>query len=388
MPVHTAFPVALIDISAGEIAVAHALVKKQKEKKPYPSIIAEQVREVTTPTSRSIERLIDETKKTLSDALAALQKSDGHQPTFVLITLSAPWVISQTRHIEYRKKSPFVCTKKLIDELIEKEIAYVEAHELTSFGAFGKDGKIIEKQISHISLNGYATKDPFGKKTDSLTLSLTLTITPKLILDQFLEIVRRIYGTRSIGFTSRLFSTYVFLRDYYQLSSDAWLIDFGNEMTDIAFLKDTAIVSHQSFPLGSSLLQKKIAEGQGVSESEAKTLIETYRLGKINTPHEEKISTSIAAFTESWLASVRTLFDQDAHSYCAPEKCFILGDERFAKIIPDALRNDVFLQHICSGTSAAPLYLTPSEITQTLSFSSESQSTKLLIASLFVERIV
>lgn len=381
-------PVALIDIGSGQVAVAHALVHRGKDTHERPSIIAEQTLDIPLMEEITIDRFISESAKVLGNAIEKLQKSDLHRPEFIQVTLAAPWVVSQTRQIEYKKTTPFVCTQKLVDELVEKEIQFVREHDMERFGSYGKDGVLVEKQLSHIALNGYSTVNPFGRKALELSIHLTVTVMPQIVMTQFNEVIRRYYGTRNIGFASRMYSSYIVIRDFYLPKSDTWIVDFGSEITDIGFVKNGFLLYHHTFPIGSNHLYKTLSQKSPHTTQEAKALIETYRLGKTGTIGEGVIQATVGTFIEHWTTKLHEVFDTGQFGFCAPDACFIMGDDRFAGLLPEAISQDTFLQHFCTTNAAVPIFLTTEELRTTLGITTENQNALLLIDSLFVERIL
>ncbi|MBP6904462.1 MAG: hypothetical protein KBB91_00205 [Candidatus Pacebacteria bacterium] len=379
---------AVYDMSSSSVAGAHVLATTT-EGKPKTVFLASSRVNAPLQEDMDMQRFVEETIKHLGQVVANIRKADVHHPSYIQVTLASPWYTSQTRTILYKKDVPFVCTQKLIDTIIADEIDHILSKEEGSFGVFGTESVIVEKQLSAIILNGYHTTNPFGKKATTLELSLTITIAPKAILDRFTDVLRRVYGTTHIGFTTSPFTTFVVMRDLNPATEDCVVIDVGEEVTDVAFIKHGIVLYQHSFPVGTYGLYRALAGQSSNTARESMTLLESYRLGKLSPRAAQGIETSITAFATHWQSWFHQILDTGEYGFCIPEHCIVTTDPRFELLFAQTLGKDMFVQQCCS-TGAVRVLVTNEELfrSQVSTLDQTPLDIPLATAALFVERLV
>lgn len=334
---------AVYDISSSSVAGAHVLQDENKK-----VFLASARSDAPLQEDMDIKRFVDDTVKHLDQIITKIRKADHHQPDYIQVILASPWYSSQTRTIIFNKDTAFLCTQKMVDDLIEKEIKHILKNEKGSFGEYGKDSFIVEKQISQIRLNGYDTSAPYGKKAKSLELFLTITIAPKPILDRFKEVISRGYGDRKIGFTTSPFATYVALRDTMIIEKECVVIDVGEEVTDVAFIKGDIMLYQHSFPVGTYALYRTLSKNGSHTYNEAAAMLESFRHKKLSTQSSKSVNDAIAAYTKEWQMAFRQVLDEGQYGFCLPANCLITADPRFEDILVTVIKTDPFIQHSCS----------------------------------------
>lgn len=343
-------PIAVFDISSGSVAGAHALVHKSHNQHSMASLLASS-RSFTKPKEDlDIKRFVDNTLEQMDAVIAKLHKADNHKPKEIHVLLSSPWFISQTRNIVYSKNSQFVCNQKLIDSLVEKEVAYMIAHDMERFGPMGKEGVIIEKQISQIKLNGYKTRNPFGKKTISLEISLVITISPKQIIDLFKDHLNKGYSGAKIAFSTSSYASFVSLRDFLTSPEELLILDIGEEVTDIAFVKNELFVYQSSFPVGFYELYRKLALNSNSTLEETRALIETFYLGKLSAEMTSNTEKVFEDFRDIWNKELESHIGNNAYSIKLPENIYISSISPFSSFFKKCIEQNEFIKH-SSGSS-------------------------------------
>lgn len=379
-------PIAVFDVSSSSVAGAHALVHTPAGH--LPTMLAQSRIDSPLQEDLDMQRFVSDTVKNLETVAADLHKADHHHPSHIELVLASPWYVSQTRTIVHKKDVPFTCTKKLFTALVDDEIRHVIDNELERFGAFGKEGIVVEKQISLIKLNGYATNDPFGKKASLMEIFLTITVVPKRIIDQFTDTLRRAYGSRRINITTSPYATFVVARDYFQAGHECVIMDVGEEVTDVAFVKDGLFLYQHSFPVGTYGLYRTLMDKQRHTAAEAKAIIEGYRLSKVSATARTKIDKSLAEFSAQWQKSLQEILNDGHFGFCLPEICYITADPRFEGVFPGIIAADPFIQHTCSRGNVTPLFMTEEKLTPFITSLDQELDIPLATAALFVTRVL
>lgn len=342
-------PVAVFDISSSSVGGAHALIKKAAHGEmpltEKAAILAQSRTHSPLQTELDIERFVSETLKSLKTVATDIRKRDVHHPEYIQIVLASPWYTSQTRTISFNKPTPFLCTEKLVHSLVDKEIEYILRNETDRFGELGTEYLIVEKQLSLIKLNGYVTHMPYGKRATSIEVYLTVTIAPKKVLDQCTDLLKRLYGTRPIGITTSAYATFVSLRNRATATHESVIVDIGEEVTDVAFIKDELFLYQHSFPVGTYELYRALAVEGKHSSAEAISVLESYGLQKLSEGAKQTVEKSLIAFTTTWQKGLQSVIDEGHYGFTLPSSWFTVVDPHFIQLVQRSITSDPYLVH-------------------------------------------
>lgn len=391
MKKHLANPkqIAVFDISSNSVAGGHILVSEKKEAHKKLSVLASSRIYSEPKESLDIARYINNITQLLEKNISILKKADNHKPEYIQVLLASPWFVSQGRTISYSKSSPFTCSQKLIDSLIDKEVSFIIQNEMGKFGNMGKDSIIIEKQISQIRLNGYSTSKPFGKKIKNLELYLVITVSPKFIIDKLKTELLKNYASANIKFTTSPYATFVVARDFLNAQNEIMLIDIGEEITDIACVKDGLFLYQHSFPVGTYNLYRELCQTGKTTISEANALLESFRLGKLSSQIQEGLNKSLKDFGDKWQRSLSELVDTEKTNIKIPESLYISCDPRFSSFFIKVLQEDAFIKHATGSTSIKPTNISYDMLSSDVSSLDQGDiDATIVIAGLFSSRML
>lgn len=383
-------PVAVFDISSSSVAGAHTLIPKGGvATETKVSILASTRLFSELKEDINIERFVEETINQISKVATILKKADAHHPSYIQVLLASPWFVSQTRTITYSKTTDFVCTQKLIDSLIEKEVAYIIEHDMERFGSMGKDGIIIEKQLSLVKLNGYSTAKPFGKKAQSLELFLIVTVSPKVVIDRFKNEIQKHYGGTAIGFTTSPYATFITARDFLKAPHESMIIDIGEEITDVAFIKEGLFLYQHSFPVGIYEIYRALIAQNIANTTESPALVESFRQGKLSAATTSAVQKAFDDFGEHWQKSFQEVVDGAGSLLKLPSSLYIIADYRFGTFFSSVLKTDALLQHVLSETAVDAISLTQELLSpHATSLDPGHIDETIIVGSLFASRLL
>jgi hypothetical protein len=382
--------IAVFDISSSSVGGAHALVEHDKNDKTKVTLLVQERRDSGLEDEINIERFVEDTAKALEVVIEHVRTADVHHPELIQVALASPWYSTHSRTIAYNRTAGFTCTQRLVNELIEKEIISLmkqPANEDTQ-EAFGNGFRIVEQQLSHIALNGYETADPFGKKALTLEVILTVTLVPEVVVERFTRILRRSYGDRKINVTTGPYATYVALRDNGGVAQDCVIIDVGEEVTDVAFVKAGNFLYQHSFPVGTYELYRAISSQTG-SMTEARAFLEAYRLQKLSAAHSKTVKKALMTFAGTWQQALQQVVEAGQYGFSFPSECYIIANPRFQDIFTSLVSEDQFLCHSAGVERIRAIFVDPLHTTATVNVSSTDQpDTSLAMAALFAERLL
>ncbi len=380
--------IAVFDISSSSVGGAHALIGKNKNNSANVTILVQERRDTGLEEELDIERFVNDTARALEAVVDHVRTADVHHPEYIQVVLASPWYSTHTRTISYSRENVFTCTQRLIDSLVEKEIVYFLKQPADSGEPFGKGFKVVEQQLSNITLNGYETNDPFGKKVQSMELVLTITIVPELVVERFSGILRRSYGDRTINVTTGPYATYVALRDNGGVPDDSVILDIGEEITDVAFIKNGLFLYQHSFPIGTYELYRAVNQATG-STVEARALIEAYRLKKLTPTKTRMIEKALQAFADLWQQSLQQVVEEGRYGFLFPATCYITADMRFQELFTNSIKNDQFIKHNAAAGELKVIFVDTLQTNASVTtVSTDQPDVPLAIAALFTERLL
>lgn len=381
-------PIAVFDISSSSVGGAHALIGKNDNGATKVTLLVQERRDTGLEDELNIERFVNDTARALEVVIDHVRTADVHHPEFIQVVLGSPWYSTHTRTIAYSRTAGFTCTQRLVDSLIEKEIAAMLKKPTEGGESFGKGFKVVEQQLSHITLNGYESTDPYGKKVQAMEITLMVTIVPEIVIERFSGILRRSYGARPINVTTGPYAAYVALRDNGGVPADCVVIDVGEEITDIAFIKNNIFLHQHSFPVGTYELYRTVSEATG-STVEARALIEAYRLNKLTPNKTRMIEKSLQVFSDTWQQGLQQVVEAGQYGFRFPSTCYVTADPRFQDFFIEIIEQDEFLRHSATASPVRAVFADMLHTNADIAVSStEHPDNALGIAALFTERLL
>lgn len=339
-------PVAVFDISSASVGGAHALVRRDSPNDTEKVVLLSQTREAA-PVREELDtkRFVSDTVKGLESVARALHSQDKLHPEHIQIVLASPWYTSHTRTISYEKNTEFIFTKQLLNELISKEIDHILIHEKDRFEGLGGEYTIVEKQISQIILNGYVVEQPYDKKARSLEVSLTITIVPKFILAQFKEAIERIYTIKHIQVTTSAYTTFIAMRENAPISQSCVLVDIGEEMTDVAFVKDGVFLYQHSFPVGTAELPRLVSKMGGYEIHEVPAVLDAYRLDTLVLKKKKLVEKALLSFRDIWQKQIQEVVDDGYYGFALPAAWYVVTEPKLELLFKNILSTDPYILH-------------------------------------------
>lgn len=381
-------PVAVFDMSSASVGGAHAYVRYKDFSHTEKVFLVSQERQtLNLHEDINTERFISETVSALEKVASSLYAKDMQRPEYVQIVLASPWYTSQTRVITYSKSTYFTCTEQFVEGLVSKEIDHILLHEKGRFEGIGTDYVIVEKQISLIKLNGYVVNNPYGKKAQSIEISLTITIAPKIILEKFKEAIGRVYAIKKIGVTTSVYTTFIAMRENAAISQSCVAVDVGEEVTDIAFIRDGVFLYQHSFPVGAFELPRLVAQHGGYELSEVPALLDAYRVDKLAPKNKKKIETAIAVFCSTWQKEVQKVIDAGYYGFTVPLFWYVVVDPKYEVLLKQTLENDPYIKHNSVGLPMVDI-VTEDELYSIQKTIDTELDIPIALALLFVEKIL
>ena len=154
--------------------------------------------------------------------------------------LSSSWYEVQIKNLKFKEEKLFNISSKFISAILDEESKkFTESR-----------GKLIEKNVIQILLNGYNTNNPYGK--EALTVDTTIFISSMSgeIQDRIKDILETVFTSSDVSFNTFALASFSVVRDIFKTEKNFLLLDISGEMTDIILVRNETITKIASFKLG------------------------------------------------------------------------------------------------------------------------------------------
>ncbi len=382
----------VVVFDVGSASIGGALISITHDHDPNvqtnPKIIYSVRKPMVFQDTLDFSRFIFAMLQTLEAVAKDIETQKLGAPKKIFCTLSSPWYASQTRTIRFKKNTPFIFSKKLWSELVEKEIAAFEAEELKKYSEEGETPRIIEQKTMHITLNGYQTPEPLGKKASELELSLFISISSKKIIDGIEEELKHFFHM-PVVFSSFLFSSFIAVRDVFSGEKNFLVVDVAGELTDVGLIKDSVLAQSASFPQGKNFIARHLSEDLKRSGSDVITLINLLIAGALDKAMKPKIEELLSQARTKWLSGFQTTLANLSNDLSLPSTIFLTADPDMATWFQDAIKTEEFNQYsltekqfnvILIGKESLHQFVTPAD--------TSSRDPFLMLEAIFINRIL
>lgn len=334
--------IAIFDI--GSDSIGGALVEIPLRENSLPVILKSVRTEIASRADFNISIFLKDMISNLGKTASLLYDKKAGAPEEIVCVLASPWYLSETRIIKVSKDKPFVFTKRLSDELIEKEILSLNESYKRKYGDLKSIPKIIEQHIMAISLNGYPTSSPFGKKCSFFEMNMVISLVPELCLDQINDVLSKTFHHIPVSFSSFTFATYIAVRDRYITPDSYLLLDISGEITDVGIVTKGILKSVLSFPFGKKTFFKYMCTKLDIELRDAKELFKLYSEGNLSLEFKEKVVPLFESIENSWGEAFTECINTLPRTLILPGTIFLTADNDIKKWFTNALSKDKHLK--------------------------------------------
>jgi len=334
--------VAIFDIGSG--SVGGALVRIPSNRKSLPTIIKSFRTDIVNRKEIDFDLFLKDLILALGFTSRAIYQSKLGIPEEVFCVLGSPWYLSETRLIKMSKERSFTFTKNIVDELLLKEIESINNNYKSKYGEVETKPELIEHTIVGVSLNGYHVDDPLGKKTNSIEMSMVISLSPKLCLDKIREVITKTFRHLPISFSSFMMSSYISVRDRYMDHDSYLLLDIGGEVTDIGIISKGILKDSLSFPYGRKTLFRDISNKLNIELRDANELFSLYNKGALSEKEEKRFIPILDLIKKSWGQSFKECISSLPRTLTLPGVIFLTIDSDVKDWFIKIINNEEYIQ--------------------------------------------
>lgn len=334
--------VAIFDIGSG--SVGGAFVKIPADSKSLPTIISSTRVDIVERDNLDFDLFLKDMILALGFASRNLYQNKLGAPDEIVCVLASPWYISETRLIRMSREHSFTFTKKIIDELLAKEITSLDAVYKSKYDGTDSLPQVIEHPIVGVSLNGYLVDDPIGKKTRSIEMNMIISMSPKMCLDKIKETISQNFHHTPISFSSFVVASYISVRDRYMNHDSYLLLDIGGEVTDVGIVSKGILKDSLSFPYGRKTLFRDICKKLKIELRDAYELFSLFNKGTLSEKDTARITPVLKAIKKSWGESFRECINTLPRTLTLPGVMFLTIDKDIKDWFVKVINSEEYIQ--------------------------------------------
>lgn len=365
----------VVDIGSGH--VGYCLVEVRNKKTPVILASARAVLpfEKRTPAQvkSGILSLLDEICKKASEEYVQIHARQSLPPVSASYAiLQAPWSNSEIAYAETAFKKDEHITGEIIEGLARQALKTDEKLEHKN---------LFEAGVVRVSLNGYPTKKPVGKRARVVAVSTLISECEPELLSKIKENLQRSFPSAKPNAYSRVRVLLSALREIRPQSSDSMIIDVESEATNCVVMRDGLISEHFLVPEGTQTILKRISEGM---PEETLSLMRMMSRGTCSTPACEKLNSSLALAEPE---IVRIFGDALGHlvsKHRLPNELLLIADSALSDWLSHIFSRIDFSQFTVTTKEFAPSAVTAEALRASVASSGGAIDTGLLLATSFV----
>lgn len=324
----------LIDIGSSSVGVALARLEAGKP----PHILATVREDIALQEVLFSARFLSSMLRSLERALKGVQemKKVTGAPAHTFCTLSSPWFILKTRHIQVARDKSFQVTEDILADFFAEDVERLKEELKKTLPT--SDIAIIEKKIIQMRLNGYEIKNPYGQTTDRMELTTTVSISSKRVIESIERKVGQIFHTNTLHFGAFPVVAFSAIRDIFPEDQNFIFLDVTGEATDASLINRDILVGTVSFPFGKNFFIREISSALRTPHEEAASLFNMFLEDTLEASKRKKIGETIAYAEEEWLKRLGKSLTELALQGALSRKVFFTADANmaglFLKLIP------------------------------------------------------
>lgn len=334
--------VVIFDIGSG--SVGGAIARIPTDGKSIPTIIKSARTEIVFQNELDFDLFLKDMLKALNETATKLYKAKLGAPDEIFCVLASPWYLSETRVIKMSKEHSFLFTKKIGDELFQKEISGLTEMYKKKYGGVESAPEVIEHHIMGVSLNGYSVPDPIGKRSRSVEMNMIISLSPKVCLDAIKKSISKVCHSTPVSFSSFAVASYIAVRDRFIGPDSYLLLDISGEITDVGIVSRGVLKATLSFPFGKKTFFKYMCTKLEIELRDAQELFTLYTSNVISTDFKEKLTPLFKSIEKSWAEAFRQCIGTLPHTLTLPGTIFLTADTDIRSWFAEILKTEEYLQ--------------------------------------------
>lgn len=154
----------------------------------------------------------------------------------IVVSADAPWQMTSVRTEYFEQATPFLFTRALVKQALEKTSA-------------APPGQLIaDESIIGTILNGYETRDPYGKEAHRASVVILTSLIDEQVAEGIHRTLRGLFHTKNILSIAGSSLRYQAMRTAFPHERDALVLDATSPLTTIALVRRDLLVDVVEVP--------------------------------------------------------------------------------------------------------------------------------------------
>lgn len=338
-----------------------------------------------------LKKVIDRIQKEGFQHLTFTQMGslNGDAVRAVHCTLASPWFLSQTKIVRETKETPEAFSEKALEELVQREAhAFADAFATSEYGErFHEALELVESNVVSLSLNGYETAQPKGKKMKEMEVALYFSIVGVELLKNIREAVQDAFHRAETTFHTFPMVTFSVVRNVPTIPQHFLLVDVDGEVSDFTIVKKGVAMQTITVPLGSQHFIRTLEKNAGISPETALSLLGMQGMDTLSDETKAKVEPVLKKACKEWQSSVSESIGLLSEECFVPGTVIIAAEDRLQSFF-SVLIADHSLDHGASdGTPFSVISLDREFLKKHYQLDAPAvHSINLLVTALFVSR--
>ena len=260
---------------------------------------------------------------------------------------SSPWSVSQTKTIRVKEPKAFKVTESHLNQVIDEQ----EKHWQTDISLAGK---IIERKIIQVKLNGYVVGGIYNQTAPDLEVSVLFTAVPTEILQTVNDAVAKTFRIKNIWCHSQTLAIFSVVRNLFPQKDDYIHIDVSEEITDITVVKDGIITTTATIPFGRHHFIRALSAGLKVTEEIADSMINIHNRKDNNELAGLKLAVAMDGAAKDWLVKIFEVLDSLKEKIYVPEAVFVIAQSDLILFLKEKLQKHDFKVSLIDNKKIKP----------------------------------
>jgi hypothetical protein len=318
--------IAVMHVSAQEVSAG--LVWHETGKKPALCATARAIiskKEGEAPEA-SLERALTEAGDELVRTGAPVLRSIAGSGSIdrAIVGLQCPWMSGTVETTQIQPEAPFTYTRSMEHESLDEDPAKTE-------------GRFIEKRVAATLLNGYLTKDPYGKRAKHAELVVYVSKTSQAESDAVTAVVRRTFHLHTESQVSFCYAATCALQSLHPQIKDFLMLSATARSVEVVSVKRGHIVDAVNGTEGTDALLGRVRK---LSLTADDALPTSRQPGYIAPKPKEGSKTAQDEARKEWVASFVQLLKGCAARHALPRTIFMIADEEAREALTAALNDE------------------------------------------------
>lgn len=325
-------------------SVAAMVVQKQGG---HDHVVAYQRTDIHGEKNLSFDEFFLKTQRILSDLAESMSSKLNSDDFAVYVNLSAPWVSSQKRILEYKKQKDFTFTEELVRDMITAEIErpLSDNNDYADYNLVS----LIERRTLDVYVNGYPTRQPYGETAKTIELHALSSVMSTETKEVFESIIER-YFHRVPVFFSNTFMNYQSVKTVLPYQDNVIIVDVSGRTTEVSVIKSDHLTHLGSFPLGSDQVIRDLAQTLSFSLKKTYSMIEMLDSETLDAVYQKRIQKAMSESFHVWKKSFYAFIEKIAKDGVLPSDiCLLTTPALQGWYIEQLLSADELMVHMHAG---------------------------------------